>query len=187
MPWTSAVQTVEMTENAPLPDSERIRREALQRSWQRDKKVSARRLKIRWAVWALCRYGLPLLFVLGTAIAVSIWGLPQLRTALTTLTGPMASPTVNVGPTSGLPAPSPASIGLSIDLPPAGKQERSEMTPAQPGQSDDDQGPIQLRPESSFPSSNHGDHGQTGPDDIDTTTTLNPVRTPDNGSHSKEP
>lgn len=161
MPWTSAGQTVDMTENAPLPDSERIRREALQRSWQRDKEVSARRLRVRWAIWALCRYGLPLFFVLGTAVSVWIWGLPQLRTTLANLTGPVASPTVTMPPTSAPPLPTPIEPPAVLPLPLVEEPVHGEAAPKGPEPDDGEQAPIQLRPEAGFPISNDGSrHGQ---------------------------
>jgi len=187
MPWTSAVQTVNMAENAPLPDAERIRREALQRSWQRDKEVGARRLRIRWAVWALCRYGLPLLVVLGAAVAVWVWGLPQLRTTLTTLTGPVASPTVNDGPANTLPATPPSPSERPAMPPPVAEPEFSNATPTSPAQTDGDQEPIQRSPEDSPPSPSNGAAEQASPDGTDSTTTPNPVLMPDIGTHSKEP
>lgn len=44
-----------------LPDTEALRRAALQASWARDREVGRRRLRWRWASWALTRVGLPLL------------------------------------------------------------------------------------------------------------------------------
>lgn len=187
MPWTSAVQTVNMTDNPPLPDSERIRREALQRSWQRDKEVGARRLRIRWAVWALCRYGLPLLVVLGAAVVVWVWGLPQLRTTLTKLNGPVASPTVSGGPVNALPGTPPFPNELPAALPPLAEPEFSETTPAPPDQSDGHQEPIQRPPEDSPPSHSSSAPEQASPEGTDSTTTLNPVLKSDIGTHSKEP
>lgn len=188
MPWPSAVQTVNMTDNNPLPDSELIRREVLQRSWQRDKEVSARRLRIRWAVWALCRYGLPLLFVLGTAFAVWIWGLPQLRMTLAALPGKGVVPTVGEEPASDLPAtPSSVPMELPAALPPAASLEATEVSPTPPDRSDGEQDPIRLRPERGVSSSDKGAPGQVSLDGTDATNTPKTVPTPDFGSQSKEP
>ena len=191
MPWTSAVQTVDQTEYTPLPDSERIRREALQRSWQRDRKVSARRLRVRWTIWALCRYGLPLLFVLGTAVAVWTWGLPQLRKALSTLTDPVASPTVHVQPANVPLAPptpptAPIEPPVALPLPPVGEPASNLAAPAPPEPGAGEQDPIQLRREVSFPSS-IGELGQASPEATDSPTTPNPVLKPDIGMQNKEP
>ena len=57
----------------PVPDIERLRRNALQASWRRDRRVARRRTFIRWALWYGLR-GLPLLLL---AAALSIWLLPQ--------------------------------------------------------------------------------------------------------------
>lgn len=61
-----------------MPDAESVRLEVLRRSWQRDQEVGRRRLRRRWIVWACCRYGLPLLLVLVTAVAAWVWALPYL-------------------------------------------------------------------------------------------------------------
>jgi hypothetical protein len=181
MPWTSAVQTVDaMTENPPLPDSERLRREALQRSWQRDKEVSRRRLRMRWTVWALCRYGLPLLLVLATAMAVWSWGLPYLRATLAAMTGPVGSAT----PT---PAPPPVPDELPATQAPLGGAARADVPPTPPGHGDGSEEPIELRREGDIPSSNHLEPGDASPEDTDTTNTPNPELKPDIGLHSKEP
>ncbi len=188
MPWPSADQTVDMTENTPLPDSELIRREALQRSWQRDKEVSARRLRIRWTIWALCRYGLPLFFVLGTAIAVWVWVLPQLRATLATHTGSVAvPPTVNVEPGNSLPATPLVPNAPPATPPSVTEPQGSEASPTPPDQSDGEQDPIRLRPEGGYPSTNNGPQDQFGLENTDTTTTPNPALTPDIGPYSKEP
>lgn len=186
MPWPSAVQTVNMTENAHIPDSDRIRREALQRSWQRDKEVGARRLRFRWAVWALCRYGLPLLIVLGTAVAVWIWGLPQLRTTLTTWTGSVVPPTGIGNPANVLPV-TPTPNELPAALPQVAEPAFGDPAPTPSDQGDGDREPIQLLPEDGLSSSSSGAQDLTSPDGTDSTTTLNPVLRPDIGTHSKEP
>ncbi|HEX5739836.1 MAG TPA: hypothetical protein VFY22_15090, partial [Hydrogenophaga sp.] len=174
--------------NAPsLPDSELIRREALQRSWQRDQEVAARRLRIRWAVWALCRYGLPLILVLGTAIAVWIWALPQLRTTLATLAGPAAPTTENVGPVNALPATPPVPIEAPATPPPVDTPEPTDVPPTPSGPSDGAQDPIELRPEGGVSSSSNGDQGQDSLEDAGITHTPDPVLKPDTGLQSKEP
>ncbi|MDM7942666.1 MAG: hypothetical protein QUV35_08560 [Hydrogenophaga sp.] len=55
-----------------MPDSETLRQAALRSSWRRDHRVGRRRRWWRWAVWALLRYGLPLLLLAGTVTAVVI-------------------------------------------------------------------------------------------------------------------
>ena len=50
---------------APVPDSDSLRRAALQASWQRGRWVARRRLWWRWTVWALLRWVLPAAAVLA--------------------------------------------------------------------------------------------------------------------------
>jgi hypothetical protein len=188
MPWTSTVQTVDATTgNAPLPDSDRLRREALQKSWQRDKEVSRRRLRMRWTVWALCRYGLPLLLVLATTMALWIWGLPQLRATLAAMTGLSRSTGVIVGPTATTPATPPVPDEPPAMQAPAGGAERSEVPPAPPGPGDGSKNRIELRLEGDIPSSSKPDPDNARLEDTDTSDTPNPELKPDIGLHSKEP
>lgn len=50
---------------ASVPDSDSLRRAALQASWQRGRWVARRRLWWRWTVWALLRWVLPAAAVLA--------------------------------------------------------------------------------------------------------------------------
>jgi hypothetical protein len=50
---------------ASVPDSESLRRAALQASWQRGRWIARRRLWWRWTVWVLLRYVLPAVAVLA--------------------------------------------------------------------------------------------------------------------------
>ena len=50
---------------ASVPDSDSLRRAALQASWQRGRWVARRRLWWRWTAWALLRYVLPAAAVLA--------------------------------------------------------------------------------------------------------------------------
>ena len=78
MAWTSRAPELQPAVGqarvpVPVPDIERLRRNALQASWRRDRRVARRRTFIRWALWYGLR-GLPLLLL---AAALSIWLLPQ--------------------------------------------------------------------------------------------------------------
>lgn len=188
MPWTSTVQTVDATTgNAPLPDSDRLRREALQKSWQRDKEVSRRRLRMRWTVWALCRYGLPLLLVLATTMAVWIWGLPQLRATLAAMTGPVSSESTIVGPAASTPAAPAVPDEPPAMQAPMGGAERSDVPPAPPGPGDGSEDRIEQRREGDIPSSSKPNPDNTRLEGTDTSNTPNPELKPDIGLHSKEP
>ena len=79
MAWTSRAPelqpaVVQERVPVPVPDIERLRRDALQASWRRDRRVARRRTFLRWALWYGLR-GLPLLLL---AAALSIWLLPQI-------------------------------------------------------------------------------------------------------------
>lgn len=100
-----------------LPDPEAVRLDTLQRSWQRDRKVARRRLVRRWVVWALLRYGLPALLVLGTAAAVWVWALPEAHTRLVLwLHPPPPPPLIDPSP-SALHQSIPASAGQTPSQP----------------------------------------------------------------------
>jgi len=60
------------TPTSAVPDSETLRQAALRASWRRDRQVGRRRRWTRWLVWALCRYGLPLL-LLATVVAIAVF------------------------------------------------------------------------------------------------------------------
>lgn len=61
---------------ASVPDSDSLRRAALQASWQRGRWVARRRLWWRWAIYALLRFVLPATALLGLiAGLVHAWSL----------------------------------------------------------------------------------------------------------------
>ncbi|WP_439587320.1 hypothetical protein [Hydrogenophaga sp.] len=67
---------------ATSPDAEALRQSALRASWTRDRRVSRRRVALRWFAWAFWRYGLALLLVLAAAAAVAVWMLSVSQTSL---------------------------------------------------------------------------------------------------------
>jgi hypothetical protein len=83
---------------ASVPDSDSLRRAALQASWQRGRWVARRRLWWRWTVWALLRFGLPAAAVLallgGLAYGWSLMkGGPADAPPAAALEHPVAAPT----------------------------------------------------------------------------------------------
>lgn len=82
---------------AVLPSSDAVRRAALARSWQRDRRVGRRRLAWRWTLWGLWRYGPPV----GAAalLAAALWLLLR--------------PSPPADPATGLAEPSPAPAVVS--------------------------------------------------------------------------
>ena len=53
--------------------SDALRRAALEKSWQRDRRVGRRRVAWRWMLWLLWRYGLPAAAA-GVLAAAAVWG-----------------------------------------------------------------------------------------------------------------
>lgn len=61
---------------ASVPDSDSLRRAALQASWQRGRWVARRRLWWRWATYALLRFVLPAAALLGVIAGLAhAWSL----------------------------------------------------------------------------------------------------------------
>lgn len=54
-----------------VPDSDTLRRRALQASWQRDRRIAQRRLRWRWTLWLLAR-AVPVL-ALAAALGAAWW------------------------------------------------------------------------------------------------------------------
>lgn len=83
---------------APLgvPNSDALRRAALEKSWQRDRRVGRRRVAWRWMLWLLWRFGLPAAAVMVLA-AAAVWAW---RTV-----GPTPAPTPAASTPIAEPAP----------------------------------------------------------------------------------
>ena len=131
MPWTVSGHPSPSASGVPLPDPETVRLETLQRSWQRDRAVARRRLVRRWVVWALLRYGLPAVLVLGTAAAAWVWALPEAQTRLVLWLHPPPPPPVIDPSPSALHQAIPASAGQVPALPtPVLAPSSPETTPS---------------------------------------------------------
>lgn len=71
MQWQrSAHQQPPSPRHPSVPDSEAVRRAALQASWRRDRRVAQRRIVWRWIVWFTLRYLPWLVAALALLIAV---------------------------------------------------------------------------------------------------------------------
>ncbi len=106
-----------MAPGASLPDTEALRRAALQASWARDRAVGGRRLRWRWFTWVATRLLLPLLVVAGVLLLghllVRHFGLIDAPTApfdaaVTPSTGPAASSAASMAAADDRPAAAPA-------------------------------------------------------------------------------
>jgi hypothetical protein len=82
MLWPRTVSPVPTPLPTLAPTQEELRLAVLQASWARDRRVSRRRLALRWAQWAVLRYLLPALLVLGAAALVWSWLLPEIPALL---------------------------------------------------------------------------------------------------------
>jgi hypothetical protein len=54
---------------ASVPDTQALRKAALESSWKRDRRVGKRRLVMRWVLWAFFRYGIPFSLLLAATLA----------------------------------------------------------------------------------------------------------------------
>lgn len=81
MLWSRSTSPTVQAAPAAVPDAQALRRAALQASWQRDRRVGQRRLALRWLVWALRRFGVPVVLALAAAGAVWLWLQPNTHAA----------------------------------------------------------------------------------------------------------
>jgi hypothetical protein len=82
MLWPRTASPIPTTQPDVSPNSDELRRVVLQASWARDRRVARRRLAARWVQWALWRYVLPAILVLGAAALVWSWLLPEIPALL---------------------------------------------------------------------------------------------------------
>lgn len=116
---------------ASVPDSDSLRRAALQASWQRGRWVARRRLWWRWATYALLRFVLPAAALLGVIAGLAhAW-------SLVTRTPPPAATAPRTAPPAVEPEPAPTgnananSASLRLDwAASARKRPKADPTPA---------------------------------------------------------
>ena len=89
---------------AHVPSTDVLRVAALQASWRRDRTVGRRRVVWRWTLWYTRRWGLLVLGIATTILAVVQW--PVAQTLLTQVSWPRNNPTLP-NPVPVLPAPLP--------------------------------------------------------------------------------
>lgn len=95
---------------ASVPDSDSLRRAALQASWQRGRWVARRRLWWRWTAYVLLRFGLPVAALLGLIAGLIHGWSVMTRTQTPSTTAPPA------GPPAVEPEPAPAGNANSASL-----------------------------------------------------------------------
>lgn len=114
---------------ASVPDSDSLRRAALQASWQRGRWVARRRLWWRWATYALLRFVLPAAALLGVIAGLAhAW-------SLVTRTPPPAATAPRTAPPAAEPEPAHTgnanSASLRLDwAASARKRPKADPTPA---------------------------------------------------------
>lgn len=128
-----------MAPGASLPDTEALRRAALQASWARDRAVGGRRLRWRWFTWVATRLLLPLLVVAGVLLLghllVQHFGLINAPTApvdaaVRPSTGPAASGAASMAAAEERPAAAPA-------VPPTPALPTASAAPTPPAMADE--------------------------------------------------
>ena len=96
----------------PVPDTNELRRAALQASWQRDRHVAQRRMAMRWALWYSAR-AVPVLVVAGAVAAfVWLWVVPRLSGTALNLAAPQSQPV-----RAPVPAPLPVTVPVPAPVP----------------------------------------------------------------------
>jgi hypothetical protein len=101
---------------AAVPDSDSVRRAALQASWQRGRWVARRRLWWRWTAWALLRFVLPAAAVLAVLGGLMYgWNLATSTPAATPTAAPMKVPAA--GPSTPRHAVPPATAADPLAAP----------------------------------------------------------------------
>ena len=102
----------------PVPDTNELRRAALQASWQRDRRVAQRRMAMRWALWYGAR-AVPVLVVAGAVAAfVWLWVMPRLSGTALNLAAPHTQPArVPLHLPVTAPVPAPVAIAPTIAPP----------------------------------------------------------------------
>jgi hypothetical protein len=172
MLWTRTVSPVATPLPDPSPNSDELRRVVLQASWARDRRVARRRLAARWVQWALWRYVLPALLVLGAAALVWSWLLPevpallvQARARSVTESTPADQPTA---------AAEPSTVDTDMGKPQAVAPVAGDAIPAP--------NPLELRFETGW-GAPRAPGLQADPAEAQSLPTLKP----ENWLHSKEP
>jgi hypothetical protein len=172
MLWQRTVSPVPSPLPTLTPTQEELRLAVLQASWARDRRVGRRRLALRWAQWALLRYLLPALLVLGAAALVWSWLLPEMPALL-----------VQVKPRPGPARPAsaqPEQVASPPVLEPEPPQPQTTTSATNAGSQSADTLLLQLDPSWGLPRT-----PAPRPDPVE----AQPLSTlkPENWLHSKEP
>ena len=119
MLWRRSIpQTPRFPGPRPVPDTNELRRAALQASWQRDRRIAQRRMAMRWALWYSAR-AVPVLVVAGAVAAfVWLWVMPRLSGTALNLAAPHTQPArVPLHLPVTAPVPAPVAIAPTIAPP----------------------------------------------------------------------
>lgn len=66
-----------MRDGLPVVDTNTLREAALRASWQRDQRVSRRRLAVRWLLWSMWKYRFYIAALLACVLAFLYWSLQK--------------------------------------------------------------------------------------------------------------
>ncbi len=195
MLWRRSIpQTPRSPGPKPVPDTNELRRAALQASWQRDRRIAQRRMAMRWALWYGAR-AVPVLVVAGAVAAfVWLWAMPRLCGTALNLAAPHTQPArVPLHLPVTAPVPAPVAIAPTIAPP---KPTPQFAAPAYDTSAVRDSNPresgLQLRLESPLRLAPTSDNSPAvrarALDKLSlANNSLSPQLKPDNWLHSQEP
>jgi hypothetical protein len=181
MLWRQPPQTLLIQQT--VPDADALRRAVLQASWRRDRRVSRRRVWLRWLVWVTGRYLMPALLVFGLGAWLWLGVLPGMGNPLDHLTNvqkPAASPAPTAPPArEAIPVPA---------TPPPLSPAKPEAVMFSP-EGEELPMPLALRFESRWATAASVSNklNTTVSAAPDTFTPIQPHLKPENWLHSKEP
>lgn len=186
MLWRRSSPPLTIPVAAPVPDSEALRRAALQASWQRGRWVARRRVAWRWVAWASVRYLLPALLafslVAGLWLGLSAPGRELWQTFLR-WSGQVQLPTkAPTGPVAVVPT------AKATDNPPANLSVTSQEPVAFSPEGEELSLPLPLKLETRWAAGAQPTPGPapTNPG-VNPQSEPNPTLTSENWLHSKEP
>lgn len=186
MLWRRAAPSPVIPPSAPVPDADRLRRSALQASWDRGRWVARRRVALRWLMWISARYLMPAGAMAG--IAAWMW-LGPLQSGTNPMQHIARWAEQLVSPSS---APAPAAEATVVAQPAAAQLPASVATDAVLAQTHNPEGDMlepspSLKFEARWSGSSQSPSVPGSVDGTSTETDLHPALKPENWLHSKEP
>lgn len=104
-----------MRDGLPVVDTNTLREAALRASWQRDQRVSRRRVAVRWLLWSVWKYRFYGIALIAAALAFVFWPSQQGGSPVAG-TAPASAVTAQPTPVPSTPlTPSAPDLQLRID------------------------------------------------------------------------